>query len=78
MKLRVTLDGETSDVLVEKLEEPPLPKDIVVAITAAVSSVLEGRPFRIRHIHQASPSAPWAQAGRQQIQISHNLERNNR
>ena len=65
MKLRVTLDGESAEVTVEKVEAPPVPKDIALVITAAVSAVLEGRPFQIRQINHASrPTGPWAHAAR--------------
>lgn len=55
---------------------------IVAVITAAVTTALAGRPFRIQRIQMAAnpetvtiSTTSWAQAGRQTIHASHAFER---
>lgn len=48
---------------------------VAVVIAAAVATMLQGRPFRVRSISLAQPThsfpSPWSYAGRTQLHTSH-------
>ena len=71
MKMRITVNGQTAEVDVQQVPEPPISNEVAMVISSAVASVLEGRPFAIRHIHLAGSAPAWGRVGRQQIHTSH-------
>jgi methylmalonyl-CoA carboxyltransferase large subunit len=66
----LALEAELA-ALRERMSEPPVPDDVVVAVSAAVAAFL-GHRAKVKQVHYRTGQA-WAQQGRAVVQGHHNI-----